>query len=146
MSARERIRPVSIRAEGELQIVSWKEIEAKELADGARIAHVRIEETLAGDIVGTSSWDDLLYTRADGTATFVTLGQIEGELRGRRGTFAVTTTGAYDGETATSECVIVAGSGTGELKGVTGTGSMATRQGEPGTYRIDYELEPEMVR
>lgn len=129
-------------AEGELRMTSWEETRTEPLTDGGRFVEVRIEEDFSGGIDGTSQWDDLLYYRSDGTAAFVTLGEIRGELDGLKGSFVVATTGKFDGERASSEWVIVPGSGTGELQGIAGAGSMTTRAGEPGKYRLDYTLNP----
>lgn len=123
-------------------MTSWAEVRTEPLADGGRFVQVRIEEDLSGGLNGTSRWDDLLYYRGDGTAAFVTLGEISGELDRRQGGFVVTTTGTFDGDVAASEWTIVPGSGTGELRGIAGTGTMTTRPGQPGTYRLDYTLAP----
>lgn len=129
-------------AAGELRMTSWTETRTEPLADGGRFVQARIEEDFAGGLDGASRWDDLLFYRADGTAAFVTLGEIRGELNGRTGSFVVTTTGTFNGERAVSEWTIVPGSGTGELRGIVGTGTMATRPGRPGTYPFDYRLPP----
>jgi hypothetical protein len=124
-----------------LGIRSWNETKSETLADGGRFVHVRIEEEFAGgDIIGVSWWDDLLYYRNDGTATFVTLGQVSGVLHGRRGSFIVTTSGTFDGEKATSQWTIVPRSGTGELQDISGIGAMVTSSGKPGSYTLDYTL------
>ena len=84
--------------------------------------------------------DDLLFYRPDGSASFVTLGQVRGRLGDREGSFAVATRGTYDGEWVRSSWTIVADSGTGELAGISGTGEMETRPGQAGVYSLDVEL------
>ena len=132
---------MTAHAQGELRITSWQETRTETLADGGRFVQVRIEEEFSGDISGVSWWDDLLYYRSDETAAFVTAGQISGELQGRKGSFIVTTTGTFDGETVRSQLTIVPRSGTGELRGISGAGAMTTRLGQPGNYSLDYTLD-----
>lgn len=127
-------------ANGELRVTSWDELRSDDLGDGRRVVHARLEEELSGGFEATASWDDLLFYRADGSASFVTLGQISGRLGDREGSFAVATRGTYDGEWLRSSWTIVADSGTGGLAGITGTGEMETRPGHAGVYSLDVEL------
>ncbi|WP_374701158.1 DUF3224 domain-containing protein [Streptomyces sp. TP-A0874] len=65
-----------------------------------------------------------------------------GRLDGREGAFAVEERGSFD-EESTVHCAfeVVAGSGTGELTGLRGTGRFTARHGEtPVAYTFDYEL------
>jgi hypothetical protein len=127
-------------ANGEVRVVSWDELRSEDLGDGRRVVHVRLEDELSGGFEGTASWDDLLFYRADGSASFVTLGQVRGRLGGREGSFAVATRGTYDGEWVRSSWTIVADSGTGALAGIAGTGEMETRPGQAGAYSLEVEL------
>jgi Protein of unknown function (DUF3224) len=125
---------------GTLNIERWDEVRNDALESGGRLVHVRITEAFDGGIVGSSVWDDLLYYRADGTASFVILGQIIGQVDGKPGSFVVSSSGAFDGETASSSWVIVPDSGTEALRGISGTGKMETRPPHPGSYTLDYTL------
>jgi hypothetical protein len=127
-------------ANGELRVTSWQELRSDDLGDGRRVVHVRLEDELTGGFEGTATWDDLLFYRADGTASFVTLGQLSGRLGDRAGSFAVATRGTYDGEWVRSSWTVVADSGTGALAGIAGTGEMETRPGRAGAYSLDVEL------
>jgi hypothetical protein len=127
-------------ANGELHVTAWEELRSEDLGDGRRVVHARLEDALSGGFEGTASWDDLLFYRADGSASFVTLGQMRGRLGGREGSFAVATRGTYDGEWVRSSWTIVVDSGTGELAGISGTGELESQPGRPGVYSLEVEL------
>jgi uncharacterized protein DUF3224 len=127
-------------ANGELHVTAWEELRSEDLGDGRRVVHGRLEDALSGGFEGTASWDNLLFYRADGSASFVTLGQMRGRLGDREGSFAVATRGTYDGEWVRSSWAIVVDSGTGELTGISGTGELETQPGHPGVYSLEVEL------
>ncbi|MGW4270996.1 DUF3224 domain-containing protein [Streptomyces seoulensis] len=96
----------------------------------------------AGEVVGRSA---TLFTAAfdqsTATGTYVAMESFEGSLHGRTGCFNFAHSATTSGESRESEFfVLVPGSGTGELSGITGTGGIAI---DPdGTHRVwfDYAL------
>jgi hypothetical protein len=108
-----------------MEIGSWDEQAYREFADGRKFT--RAEVTLKGsggpDGIESAAHEGLMYYAADGTSSYVTMMQITGTLDGRSGSFVLDGTGTYDGSTATGEFRIVAGSGTGELTGISGSAS-----------------------
>jgi hypothetical protein len=111
--------------ETKFEIASWDEQPYREFDDGRRFTRASV--VLTGPDDGpTASFDALMYYAADGTSTFVTLIQITGDVGGRSGSFVLQGQGTYDGRTARAESSIVAGSGTGELAGISGTGASAS--------------------
>ncbi|MBW1595710.1 DUF3224 domain-containing protein [Streptomyces sp. JJ38] len=102
-----------------------------------------MEKTYEGEVAGRST---TLFTaafdEAAATGTYVAMESFEGTLRGRAGSFnfahAATTLG--DGGRKDEFFVIVPGSGTDDLAGITGAGGMAVDA--DGTHRIwfDYDL------
>ncbi|MFJ3670224.1 DUF3224 domain-containing protein [Streptomyces sp. NPDC090106] len=97
-----------------------------------------------GEVTGRSeTLFTAAYDQGTGVGTYVAMESFEGVLNGRSGTFnfahSATTPG---GALRESEFfVIVPSSGTGELAGITGTGSLTID--EDGTHRMSftYELE-----
>jgi hypothetical protein len=65
---------------------------------------------------------------------------VDGAVAGRRGSFALRTTGVYDGAVR-AQRIVVQGSGTGELAEITGTGSYVVRMGEKEAKEAVLELE-----
>jgi hypothetical protein len=108
--------------ETKLKIDAWDEKPYRELDDGSKFS--RAEVTLSGSEAGLASatFESLLFYRADGTSSFVTLMRIAGTLGGRSGSFVLQGHGTYDGTTARVETQVVEGSGTGELAGLRGAG------------------------
>jgi hypothetical protein len=122
------------------KILSWDEKPYREHSDGSKFT--RAEVTLRdeqGPADGT--FEALMYYRPDGTTSYVTLMRIEGTLDGRTGGFVLRGEGTFDGTTATGESVVVDGSGTGELAGITGTARSVSTHDDypymPLTFRYD---------
>ncbi len=129
--------------ESRLKIASWDEKPYRELADGSKFT--KADVVLAGSAGGLSSatFEALMYYRPDGTATYVTLMQVTGELGGRSGSFVLQGRGTYDGTTARGESVVVEGSGTDGLTGISGNGeSVSTHEDYPFMpFTLTYVIE-----
>jgi uncharacterized protein DUF3224 len=82
----------------------------------------------------------MLY-RPDKTARFVGLQRFTGSIGARRGSFVATAEGDHDGTGSTIAFTIIAGSGTGDLAGIAGEGSLIAKGGPRGTYELEYTLE-----
>ena len=106
--------------EARLKIESWDEKPYRELGEGDKLT--RADVLLSGPDDGLTSaiFEALMFYRADGTSTYVTLMHLTGTLDGRRGSFVLQGQGTYDGKTARGESYVVEGSGTGELAGLGG--------------------------
>jgi hypothetical protein len=64
---------------------------------------------------------------------------LEGKLAGKSGSFAVEDIGVFEGGTAASALRIIEGSGTGELKGIKGSGAYRADQ-KSLHFELDYDL------
>jgi hypothetical protein len=103
------------------------------------VAH--IEKSFSGDVTGTSS---TLFTSAfdhgTGVGTYVAMESFEGVLGGRKGAFNFAHSATTHGTDRAAEFfVIVPGSGTGDLAGITGTGGLDID--EDGTHHMWFEYE-----
>jgi hypothetical protein len=106
--------------EAKLKIDSWDEQPYLELGEGTKLT--KADVALSGPEDGLSgTFQALMFYRADGTSSYVTLMSLAGTLDGRAGSFVLQGHGGYDGTAARGESHVVAGSGTGELAGLTGT-------------------------
>ncbi len=65
--------------------------------------------------------------------------QVEATVDGKHGTFVLAASGSHTGAVARTDVTIVAGSGTGELAGISGSGSYAADAMQY-TLTLDYEL------
>lgn len=111
-----------------LKIESWDEKPYRELPDGTRFTRADVALSGAGDGITAATFEGLMYYRADGTSSYVTLMRIEGTVGGRTGAFVLRGDGAYDGTTARGTSDIVAG--TDGLAGITGTAVSSSTQAD----------------
>ena len=58
-----------------------------ESAEGPVLTRIHVEESFSGDITGDGGVEFLQAARADGSASFVGIERVTGELGGRRGAF-----------------------------------------------------------
>ena len=79
--------------------------------------------------------------REDKTADFVGLQRFVGRIGSRSGSFVMQTRGSFDGTEAKGGLDVVAGSGTEELSGITGTGAFAAPLGSTASVELDYDFE-----
>jgi hypothetical protein len=113
-----------------LEIKSWDEKPYRELPDGTKFA--RADVALEGAEM-TGAFESLLYYRADGTGSYVSVMSLSGTLDGRNGGVVLVGEGSYDGTTAMMTARVT--DATGDLAGLTGT---ATSQ----STHADYPFMP----
>jgi Protein of unknown function (DUF3224) len=139
-----------------LEIKSWDEKPYRELPDGSKFTKADVVLAGKADEAGTESggeggtdglesatFDALLFYRADGTSSYVTLMHVTGTLDGRSGSFVLQGSGTYDGRQAIGESFVVPGSGTGDLAGLSGKAeSVSTHDDYPFMpLTLGYEFE-----
>ena len=119
-------------------MASWQEDTYEELADSRGLTRATVGLTFSGGVEGEAAVQWLMCYRPDGTAHFVGLARLQGSVDGRPGTFVLENTGEFDGMVARGAWSVVAGSGTGDLAGLAGTGGFEA--GQEATYSLDYTL------
>ena len=122
-------------------IKSWDEKPYGERADLPKMTRATVVKTYRGDIEGEGHVDYLMVYRADGSATFVGLERIEGQLAGRTGTFVLQRTGVFENGQAKESYSVVRDSATGELSGLRGDGASALGHGTDFPFSLEYELK-----
>ena len=128
------------RAEGKFEVTSWSEDAAEGLPGTAKVTRATFGQRFSGGIEADTIADTVMTYRPDGTADYVGFQRISGRLDGRTGTFVVQAVGGFDGQVARAEITVVPGSGTDELAGLRGRGTVEVPMGTSGTYSLDYEL------
>jgi hypothetical protein len=98
--------------------------------------------SITGEIEGEVADRWLMHYAEDGTARFVGLSHVVGTVAGRAGSFVLQHTGRFDENGLSTEFTVVPGSGTGELAGISGAGTMAYTgpEGEPTRYTFEPDL------
>jgi len=113
--------------------------EAYAEADGVELSRVHISRTFTGDLEGGST-AELMIAKSEGGGGYVGHDKITGALGGRSGTFVFQHTGIMGPDGVTSNGTIVPGSGTGELEGITGEGTMLADDDGNHTLTLEYRL------
>ena len=124
---------------GGFHVASWTE-DAYDERDGRRLTRASVIQHFDGDIAGDGAAQWLMAYQPDGTARFVGLQLVDGVVAGRRGTLVLETAGRFDGQVARWEATVVAGSSTGELTDLTGTGRFEAPHGSEASYELEVEL------
>ncbi|MFD6436221.1 DUF3224 domain-containing protein [Streptomyces venezuelae] len=128
---------------GTFTFAHWDEKPVAGADGGARIAHAAVTNDYAGAIeaAGASCEYTIAYTN-ETIGTFVGYEFVDGTLDGRKGSFVLEQRGSF-GADGVIECTfsVLSGSATGELAGLTGTGTFTARAGQPATpYSLVYAL------
>jgi len=127
-------------ANSRFAIKRWDEKPYNEGQDLAKLTRASVSKTYTGDIIGEGHVEYLMMYRSDGSATFVGLERVVGQLAGKTGSFVLQRTGVFEGGLAKESYSVVAGSGTGELSGLRGDGRSAVGHGLEHPFSLDYEL------
>lgn len=114
---------------------NWSETPFHELSGAGKLSQANITNTLTGEIAGEGSLAYLLsYPHQEGNdVLFIGYERIVGCIGTRNGSFVVKHEGVYSRSKGVSGTLqIVAGSGTGDFSGVTGSGTITANAGEHG--------------
>jgi Protein of unknown function (DUF3224) len=123
---------------GAFQVLSGGEDAFDELDGGIRLTHAYGTQAFTGDIEADGSIHWLMLYRADKTAHLVGQQRLTGLVAGRRGSFVLAAEGDHDGTASAIALTVIADSGTGELAGITGQGTMTAPGGRTGTYEFEF--------
>lgn len=133
---------MSTRAITAFAVTSWDATPIDEPAEGTPQGRVTVGKTFTGELDGTSI-AELLTCQGPEGAGYVATERITGTLHGHAGTFVVQHGGLMEGETVLEQFGwIIPGSGTGALKGLTGT-CRYTHDASGATLLLEYEMSAE---
>ena len=127
---------MSTQAKGTFKIDSWDEND-----EGGGLARATVAQTFSGDISGSGRADWLMVYREDKTADFAGYLRVDGGIGDRSGSLVLQSTGEFDGKEAAGPLEVVRGSGTGQLAGIAGTGTLRAPMGSEPTVSLDYDFE-----
>jgi hypothetical protein len=127
-------------ATGRFEITSWTEDAYHQEDGGIRLTRASGTQRFTGDIEGEGMVEWLMCYSPDGAARFVGLQRIEGSVGGRRGSLVIESFGDHDGKQSKGTWAIIAGSGSGELAGISGEGSFDAPGGPEVSYNLAYQL------
>lgn len=122
---------------------SWDEAVVGGEEGSPRYAHVHATFEYTGIVEGTSVADSLLYYAGEGYSagglTSPGYERIEGIIDGRKGSFILRHEVGYDERGVRGTFTVVPGSGTGELAGLNGSGTIEGAS-ETMNYTFDYSF------
>lgn len=125
-------------ANATFRIASWKE--EPYATEPQKLTQAKVDRTFEGDLEGESHTEYLMAYTAEG-ASFVGLERFTGKLNGKAGSFVLQRDGTAGSDGVVREqFIIVVGSGTGELKGITGRGNWESGHAESYPISFEYEL------
>lgn len=127
-------------ANARFAITSWDEKPYSENAGQPKLTRASVTKTYTGDIEGEGHVEYLMMYRSDGSASFVGLERITGRIGGKAGAFVLQRTGVFEDGQAKESYVVVPGSATGDLAGLTGDGRSAVGHGMEHPFTLSYEL------
>jgi hypothetical protein len=112
-----------------------------ELAEGPALTRIHAEESFSGDITGAGVVEFLQAAGADGSASFVGIERVTGQIGGRQGTFLLQDAGTVAGNIVSGDWFVIPRSGTGQLAGLRGEGGFRANLGEGAQVHLDYWFE-----
>jgi hypothetical protein len=121
-------------------IKSWDEKPFSEGNNLPKLTRAAVSKTFTGDITGDGHVEYLMMYRSDGSATFVGLERVVGQIAGKAGSFVLQRTGAFENGMAKESYFVIPGSGTGDLQGLRGEGTSAVGHGMEHPLMLNYEL------
>jgi hypothetical protein len=107
-----------------------------------KLTRASVTKTFTGDIEAESHVEYLMMYRDDGSATFTGLERITGRIGDKTGTFVLQRSGVFEAGKAKETYSVVAGSGTGQLTGLSGEGNSSVGHGNDLPFSLSYELQP----
>ncbi len=109
--------------------------------DGPKLDEVRLTETFTGDVQGEGTARVLQAQWPDGSIRYCTIERVAGTLAGHKGTFLLQVQGAVQDGHNKGAWSVVAGSGTGDLRGLRGEGGFEAEHGKHGSWTLGYWFE-----
>jgi hypothetical protein len=109
-------------------------------AEGANAGRFALDKQFRGELEATSKGEMLTGgTVTKGSAGYVAIETVTGELAGRNGTFILQHNGTMDRGAPSLIITVIPDSGTGELEGLRGTMSIEIADGQH-RYAFEYTL------
>lgn len=131
--------PVTMLAKGTFD-VKVTPIPGTDPMDTGGFGRLALAKTFQGDLTGTSV--GMMLGSTDGAQTsggYVALEKVTGTLQGKSGSFVLQHNGTMTPAAMEMRIMVVPGSGTGELAGISGTFKI-TIEGKKHSWEFDYQL------
>jgi hypothetical protein len=133
---------MSQRAAGSFDVKVTPQKPDTQIARAANLGRLTIDKRFHGDLEGISK-GEMLATQTDtpGSAGYVAMERVTGKLKGRSGGFVLQHSGTMSRGKPVSTITVVPDSGTGELRGLSGTMTVVVTADGAHSYDFDFRLE-----
>jgi len=138
---RERGVTTKAAAKGRTEVTVYQPVTYEEPKDGPKLNEVQLTETFTGDIDGEGKARVLQAQWTDGSVRYCTIERVIGSLAGRKGTFLLQVEGTVQGKHNKGAWFVIAGSGTGDCRGLRGDGGFEAELGKYGSWTLNYWFE-----
>jgi hypothetical protein len=106
----------------------------------AKIGRMSLDKRYHGDLEATSRGEMLSTGSAEGSGGYVAIERVTGTLGGHKGSFALQHNATMDRRVPHLDIIVVPGSGTGELAGLSGRMKIEIAADGAHAYDFDFEL------
>jgi hypothetical protein len=130
---------MSQRATASFEITTWDEQPYHD-EDGLKLSRTQVGKAFTGEIEGQSTAELLMALAGEDSAAYVGVERVTGRVNGRQGSFVYLHTATAAGGTRSASWPVVAGSGTGELTGISGQANIDNLPDGGHVFTLDYEL------
>lgn len=135
-----------MKAAATFSVKKWEENTYAQISPTVKMTKASVEYELKGDLDGKAVEECLMFyshfdekDQHNSAAEYIGLMRFEGKLNGRTGSFVMKDDGKFEGGSADSTLTILKGSGTGDLKSITGTGMYrASKEGV--RFEVEYDV------
>jgi hypothetical protein len=129
------------RANAVITVLKYEPSPYDETGGGPVLNRIHVQESFSGDIDGDGVVEFLQAARDDGSASFVGIERVTGQLAGRQGTFLLQDAGTVHDDIVEGDWFVIPGSGTGDLAGLRGEGGFRANLGQNAQVHLDYWFE-----
>ena len=134
--AQQKSEPVRVHARGSFTV----DVSPLSPAPAQGLSRYSINKVIHGDLEATSKGE--MFSGGDpqqGVAGYVAIEVVSGKLAGKPGSFALQHMATMDSNGSNMRVIVVPGSGTGDLKGISATFTILIK-GEQHAYDLEYAL------
>lgn len=131
---------MNTQAKAEFKIEKWDEKPYSEIG-ASKLTRASVVKSYQGDLEGEGTLEYLLLYHPDGSAAIIGFERVIGRIGNRNGSFVLQHDGTFKAGIAAGTWVVVAGSGTGELRGLRGKVAFSSGHAERYPVTLDYEFE-----
>ena len=131
---------MSERATASFDITTWDEQPYDE-RDGVKLYRTRVVKVFRGEIEGESTAELLMALAGEDSAAYVGVERVTGRVNGRQGSFVYLHTATAAGGSQSASWPVMAGSGSGELAGISGQLRIDNLPDGGHVFTLDYDLK-----